>query len=65
MNPDMLLPIVSSIGWLILVGAAFASYRLKWSQIIRMALVWLAIFGGLYFLVEWFLTARGAASAML
>lgn len=65
MNPDILLPIVSSIGWLILVGAAFASYRLNWSQVVKMALVWLAIFGGLYLLVEWFLTAQGAAGAVM
>lgn len=65
MSPDMMLPIISSIAWLILVGAALASYRLKWSQMIKMALVWIVIFGGLYVLVEWFMVAQGTASALL
>ena len=65
MNPDLLLPLVTSIGWLILVGAALASYRLKWSQMVKMALVWIVIFGGLFLLVEWFLMAQDTASALL
>lgn len=65
MTPDMLIPIVSSIGWLVLCVAALASYRLKWSQMVKMALVWLAIFVGLYVAVEWFLTIQGTASALL
>jgi hypothetical protein len=65
MTPDMLIPIVSSIGWLVLCVAALASYRLKWSQMVKMALVWLAIFVGLYVSVEWFLTIQGTASALL
>ena len=65
MSPELLLPLVSSIGWLILVGAALASYRLKWSQMVKMALVWIVIFGGLFLLVEWFLMAQGTASALL
>ena len=64
MNPELLLPLVSSIGWLILVGAALASYRLKWSQMVKMALVWIVIFGGLFLLVEWFLMAQGTASVL-
>ena len=31
-------------GWLILAAGAFASYRLRWSQAIRMALIWAGIF---------------------
>jgi uncharacterized membrane protein YgdD (TMEM256/DUF423 family) len=64
-NPDLLLPLVTSIGWLILVGAALASYRLNWSQMVKMALVWIVIFGGLFLLVEWFLMAQDTASALL
>ncbi len=64
MSPELLLPLVSSIGWLILVGAALASYRLKWSQMVKMALVWIVIFGGLFLLVEWFLMAQGTASVL-
>lgn len=65
MNPDLLLPIITSIAWLILVGAGLASYRLKWSQMIKMALVWIVIFLGLYLVVEWFMVSRNAASALI
>ncbi|MDZ4137655.1 putative membrane protein [Porphyrobacter sp. MBR-155] len=65
MNPELMLPIIASIGWLILVGAGLASYRLKWSQMVKMALVWIAIFLGLYLLVEWFMIARNTTSALI
>jgi hypothetical protein len=65
MNPDLALPIIASVGWLILVGAGLASYRLKWSQMITMALVWIAIFGGLFVLVEWFMVAQDTASPLV
>ncbi len=65
MSPDLLIPIIASLGWLVLVGASLASYRLKWSQMLKMALVWLAIFVGLYVLVEWFMIAQGTAGAVL
>lgn len=65
MNPDLLIPIIASLGWLVLVGTSLASYRLKWSQMLRLALVWLAIFVGLYGLVEWFMVAQGTASALI
>jgi uncharacterized membrane protein len=60
-----MLPIIASIGWLILVGAGLASYRLNWSQMVKMALVWIAIFLGLYLLVEWFMIARSTTSALI
>lgn len=65
MNPDMLLPIIASVAWLVLVGAALASHRLKWSQMIKMALVWIVIFGGLFLLVEWFMVAQSTTSALI
>lgn len=65
MTPVLLIPIIASVGWLVLCGAALASYRLKWSQMVKMALVWLAIFVGLYVVVEWFLTVQGTTSALL
>jgi hypothetical protein len=64
-TPDLLFPIVASLGWLILCGAALASYRLQWSQMVKMALVWLAIFAGFYVLVEWFQAAQNTTSALL
>ncbi len=65
MSPDLVIPIIASLGWLLLVGASLASYRLKWSQMLKLALIWLAIFVGLYVLVEWFMVAQGTASAMM
>ena len=65
MIPELMLPIIASIGWLILVGAGLASYRLNWSQMVKMALVWIAIFLGLYLLAEWFMIARNTTSALI
>ena len=65
MSPDLLLPLVTSVGWLILCGAALASHRLRWSQLITMALVWVAIFGGLYLIIAWFMVAQDTTSALL
>jgi hypothetical protein len=65
MNPDLLLPIITSIMWLILCGTALASYQLKWSQMAKMALVWVAIFGGVFLATQWIMVARGTASVPL
>jgi hypothetical protein len=65
MSPEMLMPIISSIGWLVVVGAALASYRLEWGQMARMALVWLAIFIGLYVVVLWFMMAQATAGTLV
>lgn len=47
-----LVSIVALLGWLILAGSAFASYRLSWGKTAQLVLVWLAIFAGLFLLVE-------------
>lgn len=65
MNADMTLPIITSLAWLILVGSALASHRLGWSKIVKMALIWIAIFFGMFLMVEWFLIARNATSALI
>lgn len=41
---------ISLLGWLIIAGAAYASFRLDWKKSARMALVWIAIFTGMAFL---------------
>jgi hypothetical protein len=64
-NPDLLLPLVATAAWLVLAGSALASFRLGWGQLLRMALVWIAIFGGLFLIVEWFMFTQGTASALL
>ena len=48
MNDGSLISIVALVGWLILAGSALASFRLGWSKILQLALVWLAIFAGLF-----------------
>lgn len=65
MNPDYLLPVMSSAAWLMLACVGLASYRLGWRKIVTMGLAWILIFGGVYVLVEWFLVARGTASALM
>lgn len=65
MNPDLLLPLIATAAWLVLAGSALASFRLGWGQLLRMALVWIAIFGGLFLIVEWFIFAQGTTSALL
>lgn len=64
MNPDLILPIVTSVGWLVLCCVSLASRRLPWSRVIKMALAWVVIFGGLYLIVEWFMVIRGTTSAV-
>lgn len=36
--------IVALVGWLVLAASAYASYRMNWSQTIRLALIWAGIF---------------------
>lgn len=65
MSADLLIPVITSLAWLFLAASAFASYRLGWSATLRMALVWIAIFGGLFLIVEWFTTVRDTASGFV
>lgn len=65
MNPDLLLPIVASLAWLILAGVGLASFQLKWSQMLKMALLWIVIFGAVFLAVEWFMIAQDTTSALI
>ncbi len=65
MNPDLLLPIVTSVAWLILACVGLASHRLGWRRIVTMGIAWIVIFGGVYVLIEWFLVAQGTASGLM
>jgi hypothetical protein len=64
-NPELVLPLVTSIGWLALVMSALASHRLGWGQVIKMALAWVVIFGAFFVIAEWFLYAQGTASSLM
>ncbi|WP_073975334.1 hypothetical protein [Erythrobacter donghaensis] len=65
MNASLTVAVVSSLVWLLLMGSAFASYRLGWGKTIKLALTWVAIFAGLYLVVEWFMIAQGTASSLM
>ena len=52
MSEGAIISIVAMLGWLILAGSALASYRLGWSKIAQLALVWLAIFAGLFVVAD-------------
>lgn len=65
MNAGLTVAIISSLVWLLVASSALASHRLGWGQTVKMALVWVAIFGGLYLVVEWFMIAQGTASALM
>lgn len=44
--------IIYLIGWLILAASAFASFRLNWQKSVKMGLVWLAIFVGVFLFIQ-------------
>lgn len=44
MNEYGWVQLVALGGWLILAASAYASYRMNWSQTIRLALIWAGIF---------------------
>ncbi|MEL6541975.1 MAG: hypothetical protein AAFP79_06015 [Pseudomonadota bacterium] len=47
-----MISLIAMLGWLVLVVAGFASYRLSWGKTAQLAFVWLAIFVGLFLLVR-------------
>lgn len=44
--------IVYLLGWLILAGSALAAYRFSWQKGVKMALVWLALFVGVFLFIQ-------------
>lgn len=54
MNEASILSIILMLGWLVLVGSAMASFRLGWSKMLKLGLVWLAIFSGLFLIADLF-----------
>ena len=51
MNDMAIVSVIRLVGWLVLVVMGFASFRLSWGKTAQLALVWLAIFVGLFLLV--------------
>lgn len=58
------LTIITGLAWLFFAASALASYRFGWSQLARMALVWIAIFLGLLLVVEAVAAPPGRSSAL-
>lgn len=52
MNEGTVISLVALIGWLVLAGSAIASFRLGWSRIVQLGLIWLAIFAGLFVVAD-------------
>lgn len=57
--------VLASIGCLMLALANMDHHKMGWVKRIQFGLIWLAIFLGLYGLVEWFLMARDTTSALI
>ena len=51
MNDVAIVSMIALLGWLVLAGSALASYRLNWGKTVQLALMWLAIFVGLFLIV--------------
>ena len=45
MNEYSVVSLIAMIGWLILMGAGYSSYRVSGKNTVTMVLVWAAIFG--------------------
>lgn len=54
-SQGQMISLIALVGWLIVVASGFASFRLGAGQIVRMGLIWLAIFLGGFVIVSWFL----------
>lgn len=52
-SQGQLIALVALLGWLILVVSGFASFRLGARQVVKMVLVWAAIFVGGFVIASW------------
>lgn len=46
--------VIAMLGWLLVAGMSFASFRLSWGKTAQLALTWLAIIVGLFLLARLF-----------
>ncbi len=54
MTEGAIISVVALLGWLFLAGGAVASFKLGWSKIAQLVLVWFAIFAGLFVIADLF-----------
>jgi len=52
MNGDGMVQIISLLACLVLVGSAYASYRLEWKQSVRQVLIWGVIFAAVTLIIS-------------
>ncbi len=52
MNDHDLVQIIALLACLVLVGSAYASYRLEWKSALRQLLIWGAIFAGVTLIIS-------------
>lgn len=52
MTDTAIVSLIAMLGWLLVVGMGFASFRLSWGKTAQLALVWVAIIGGLFLLAR-------------
>lgn len=52
MREFQIVHIIYLVGWLILVGSAFAAYRCSWRKGLKLAFVWAAIFVGVFLFIQ-------------
>ncbi len=55
MSEMAIVQIIALVGWLVIVGSAYASYQMSWGKTAQYALTWVAIFGAGFVIVS-FLT---------
>jgi len=44
--------VIAMLGWLLIAGMSFASFRLSWGKTAQLALTWFAIFLGGFLIVR-------------
>ena len=57
MNDVALVSIIVMVGWLLLVGSSLASFKLGWSKMLQIGLLWAAIFGSAFLVATLFVGA--------
>ena len=52
MSEGSIVSLVALVGWLILCGSSLVSFKLGWNKLLQLALIWAAIFGGLFVIAD-------------
>lgn len=65
MTVDTMLPVIATLGWLVLACSAVASFQFGWSKFAKFALVWIAIFAGVTMIVAWLQPADSASASLV